>query len=544
MTAPMVAVSMLLLAVGIVSAWYVHNLQKDNSDILALDVASMFAAEDIEIKMREVRSNLNRYLREGDARYLDEVPSLEQTTERLLTAARQSARRNRELDFISEIEQGCRQFFDEIDRARDSGSVELAVGELVADTRIERDIFQPARDYIDYHRKIVEETRRETQAMAERMGLGLLLLGICGSVAGLLAGFGIARGISRSIVQLSVPVHGVAGKLNEVVGPITLSATAGFEELESALQDMADHVGTVIERLEQREREVLRGEQLAAVGQLAAGVAHELRNPLMAIKILVQSAAEGRDGALRGRDLAVVEEEIGRLERSIQALLDFARPPKPETVALDLRQLARQTVELVSARAEQQRVCLACQLPEQAAVVEVDGVQIRQVLLNLLFNALDAMSDGGEVRIAVLRQNQRQFLARDDAEPQRPALLSPASAAPHQELLMGEAGEPDDGYVVRVADAGSGLPTELGNRIFEPFVSTKETGTGLGLPICRRIIEDHGGEIKAQNGSQGGAEFLVWLPRARRGTAASPDARAPAIPVDALELTHAAPARS
>jgi signal transduction histidine kinase len=317
----------------------------------------------------------------------------------------------------------------------------------------------------------------------------------------------------------------VAGKLNEVVGPITLSAAAGFEELELALQDMADHVGTVIERLEQREREVMRGEQLAAVGQLAAGIAHELRNPLMAIKILVQSAAEGPEGALRGRDLAVVEEEIGRLERSIQALLDFARPPTPETVALDLRQLVRQTVELVSARAEQQHVSLLCQFPEQAAMVEVDGVQIRQVLLNLLFNALDAMRDGGEVRMTILRQSQRQL---------------------HEEFCLADTGEGDDGYVLRVADTGSGLPAELGNRIFEPFVSTKETGTGLGLPICRRIIEDHRGEIKAHNDSRGGAEFVVWLPRARRGAApeASSDYRAPTIGVNALELTHASPARS
>lgn len=211
MTAPMVGVSLLLLAVGIVSAWYVHNLQKENSDLLALDVASMFTAEDIEIKMREVRSHMNRYLRSGDVYYLNEIPMLEQTTEKLLASGRRMARRDRELDFISDIEQGCRRFFDEIARARESGAVESEIGAIVTDTSIEREIFLPARAYIDYHRKIVEETRRETQAMANRMGLGLLFLGTCGSMAGLLAGFGIARGISRSIVQLSVPVHGVAG---------------------------------------------------------------------------------------------------------------------------------------------------------------------------------------------------------------------------------------------------------------------------------------------------------------------------------------------
>jgi two-component system, NtrC family, sensor histidine kinase HydH len=542
MTAPMVVVSLLLLGVGIVSAWYVHSLQKESSDVVALDVASMLAAEDIEIKMREVRSALNGYLRTGEASYLNAVPELERTTEKLLASARQSARRDQELDFISQIEQGCRRFYDEVDRVTVSSPPDAEINALLSDFQMERDIFQPARDYVEYHRRIVARTMRDSQATANRMGLGLLLLGICGAVAGLLAGFGIARGVSRSIVQLSVPVHGVAGKLNEVVGPITLSAAAGFEELESALQDMAEHVGTVIERLEQREREVLRGEQLAAVGQLAAGIAHELRNPLMAIKILVQSAAEGSEGALEGRDLAVVEEEIGRLESSIQALLDFARPPKPAIVAFDLRQLVRQTVDLVTARAEQQRVSLVCQLPDQPAMVDVDGGQIRQVLLNLFFNALDAMSDGGIVRIEIRGETHRQFRDGNGSEPEHLAVPSTAASPPGSlgEFRSNGANEVEDGFVLCVADDGPGLPAELGPRIFEPFVSTKETGTGLGLPICRRIVEEHGGEIKALNGPRRGARFLVWLPRARcsvTGPSSTRDHLAPAV---ALELTHAA----
>lgn len=482
MTAPMIAISLLLLAVGVGSAWYVHNLQKENSELLALDVSSMLAAEDIAIRMREVRSRLNRFLRERDTHAFDALPGLRKQTDDLLAAAKHSARSETELGFLSEIEEGCHRFFGDIERAREAGAPDQAILQLVNDTDMERQIFDPARKFVDYHRNVVERTGKQGQLMADRMGLGLALLGMCGSAAGLLAGFVIARGVSRSIVQLSVPVHGAAGKLNEVVGPITLSAPAGFDELETALQAMADHIGTVVERLEQREREVLRGEQLAAVGQLAAGIAHELRNPLMAIKILVQSAGD-RDGALRGRDLTVVEEEIGRLEGAIQALLDFARPPEPAKRDLDVRQLIGQTVDLISARAEQQHVSLLSHSPVHPAMVEADGGQIRQVLLNLLFNALDALPDGGLVHIDTIPESRR-----------------------------------GDGYVIRIADNGVGLPNDLGERIFEPFVSTKETGTGLGLPICRRIIEAHGGEITAATGSDGGAEFIVWLPRAQQRT--------------------------
>jgi signal transduction histidine kinase len=325
--------------------------------------------------MREVPSHLNGYLRIGETKQLGVLPSLGEDTERLLVSAKRSARSKRELAFIAEIEDGCHHFFGDIERAREADSPNDAIIRLLSESYMERQIFEPAGAFVEYHRRIVEQTSRQSQTMADRMGLGLLLLGVCGSAAGLLAGFGTARGVSRSIVQLSIPVHSAAGKLNEVVGPITLSAAAGFEELETALGAMADHIGTVIERLEQREREVLRGEQLAAVGQLAAGIAHELRNTMMGIKFLVQAAGDRGDGALRERDLAVVEEEIGRLEGSIQALLDFACPPDPAKRAADLRYLIGQTVDLVSARAEQQRGSIVNHAPVTPAVVEVDGGQ-------------------------------------------------------------------------------------------------------------------------------------------------------------------------
>ena len=546
MTAPMVGVSLLLLAIGILAAWYVHRLQKTNSEVMAQDVASMLAAEDLEIKMRDVRDQLRGFLRTGDPSFLEGIPALQEKTRAELATARLSARLEAERDKIAEMERGCEAFFKAVhERAQEpieAKSPQQLFGSLQAiDELAHSQIFEPARKYVELHRKNVNETSEQSQRWADLMGLGLLLLGTCGSAAGLLAGFGIARGISRSIVQLSVPVHGAAGKLNEVVGPITLSAGGGFEELEQALENMADHVGTVVERLEQREREVLRGEQLAAVGQLAAGVAHELRNPLMAMKILVQAAAEREDGAgLRGRDLQVVDEEITRVERSIQSLLDFARPPQPEKFVFDVRGLVRQTVTLLSARAGKQRVELRAELPELPVDIEADSGQIRQVLLNLLLNSLDALPDGGVayVRVSVdggrtearpVRTDGDEIMFHglltsqidDETDSPEPAYSEQVFAGDEATASAGESaseswnGSQSRGYrfaVIRVGDSGAGLPADLGQRIFEPFVSTKETGTGLGLSICQRIVQAHGGELSAANRPEGGAEFTIWLP--------------------------------
>lgn len=521
----MVGVSLLLLAIGIVAAWYIHRLQKNNSDLMAKDVASMLAAEDLEIKMRDVSDQLRGFLRTGDRSYLEAIPALRETTQRDLNEARELARTDQERQKIADLERGCAHFFEQVyQRAQEPANLEnpkqIYRSLQSLDKLAREEIFKPAHEYVDYHRQIVKVTSEESQLWADWMGLGLLLLGACGSVGGMLAGFGIARGINRSIVQLSVPVHGAAGKLNEVVGPITLSTGSGFEELEETLQKMADHVGTVVERLEQREREVLRGEQLAAVGQLAAGVAHELRNPLMAIKILVQAAAEREEGGLRGRDLQVVDEEISRLEQSIQALLDFARPPLPEKFVFDARDLIRQTLELVSARAEQQRVALQTELPETAVSIEADRGQIRQVLLNLLLNSLDALPDGGAIRVQMAVATGRIRFRHGSAENEelllRGLLASDGDSAPHDASRHFSDDEPADErwVIITVTDNGEGLPEELGDRIFEPFVSSKETGTGLGLPICRRIISAHGGELTARNREGGGAEFTIWLPPA------------------------------
>lgn len=531
MTAPLVGISLLLLAVGIVAAWYVHRLQKQNSELLARDVASMLAAEDLEIKMREVRSCVSCFLREGRIDYLHQIPPLKEATKQLVGTAKESATTPHEIELLERLERGRVRFFAELDDRTNSNKSEVRarLTKLMNDHRMEGEIFDPARAYVDFHRQVVARSSEQSQIMANRMGLGLLLLGLCGSAAGLLAGFGIARAISRSIVQLSVPVHGAAGKLNEVVGPITLSAGGGFEELEVALQNMADHIGTVVERLEQREREVLRGEQLAAVGQLAAGIAHELRNPLMAINILVQAAAEREDGSgLRGRDLAVVEEEIGRLDSSIQSLLDFARPPRPSKTLVDVRQLVNQSLDLVSARAEQQRVAIRREAAQPPAFVEIDGGQIRQVLLNLLLNSLDAMPGGGNLGVHIR--------------------AAPSSASDSTGSVGSPSAQARSGYLIQIADSGCGLPEDLGDRIFEPFVSTKETGTGLGLPICRRIIAEHGGWIGAENHPAGGAVFSIWLPAAERpaptaGGIASAGG-VPALPLHRLELIDATSARS
>jgi signal transduction histidine kinase len=301
-------------------------------------------------------------------------------------------------------------------------------------------------------------------------------LAVCGVAAGLVAGFAIAQRISRSIVQLSEPLHDAAGKLKQVMNPIKVPSQSSFSQLEVALGGMADQIGTVVKQLQEREREVLRNEQMAQVGQLAAGVAHELRNPLTSIKMLVQTNREEAEAkGLPNEDLYIIEQEILRLERYLQRFLDFARPPRPERRPLLLADVIERTLGLIGGRARHQGVALKYEYAGPPIQIEADAEQIQQLLVNLTLNTLDAMPRGG--------------------------------------LLEVHVDPPDNGRVeLQVLDTGPGIPAELLPRLFEPFVTTKETGVGLGLVISRRIAESHGGTLSGLNRPEGGACFILRLP--------------------------------
>ena len=487
---PVVTVSFILLTVGIVAAWHAHHSQRDASTAVASSVTSIRAAEELAIGIRDIRTELHLYLITKRSDHIDSVGSMRRETDRWLAETERTAVAPRGAELVGRVKRGYDRFFLKFGRIQSpSGALAVEapgqIGELAKILEIE--ILQPAQDYLDFTEEEIARRTSDQQQLADRTALGLLLLGVCGPVSGLLAGYGIARQVNRSIVRLSVAISDTAGKLDGVVGPINFSPKGGLDALEIALRAIAERVGSVVERLHQSQREALRSKQLATLGQLAAGFAHELRNALMPMKILVQAAvARSPTPVLEGPDLAVLDQEITRLERSVQALLDFARPGLPSKQIFDPRTVVKESVALVTGRARRLGVTIEHQMPERAITVRADLGQFRQVIFNLLLNALDAVREGGRVHIALL----------DSVRP-----------------IPSDAGAVITNWVaLRVEDDGCGLPADLGSQIFEPFISTKETGVGLGLSICKRIIDDHGGEITAANREEGGAVFTVFLP--------------------------------
>jgi signal transduction histidine kinase len=173
-------------------------------------------------------------------------------------------------------------------------------------------------------------------------------------------------------------------------------------------------------------------------------------------------------------DLAVLESEIRRMEKYIQTFLDFARPPRSERRVSDLLGVVRRAASLVEGRARRQRVDIDLALPFDAVRLHIDPEEIQQVLVNLLLNALDALPRGGRIRVEVVHKG--------------------------------------GGVEVRVSDTGPGIAPQVRERLFEPFVTSKENGVGLGLSICKRLVEAHGGSIRGDNLPGGGAVLALTLP--------------------------------
>lgn len=238
------------------------------------------------------------------------------------------------------------------------------------------------------------------------------------------------------------------------------------------------------ESLEQKNKELeafaFQAEKLASLGRLAASVAHAIRNPLTAVKLRLYSVrrAIGDKPKLVSK-MQVISEEINRLESVLRNFLDFSRPPalnlQPQNVAV----LMDKSLELMCHQLQHRRIEVIRNEEIGLPLVVADADQLKEVFLNLLTNAADVMTEGGTIRIGT----------------------SVESNADGRRMV-----------VVRVRDSGPGVPPELAQRVFEPFYSTKEDGTGLGLCISAQIVERHGGRLTLEPVDGPGACFAVRIP--------------------------------
>jgi signal transduction histidine kinase len=231
--------------------------------------------------------------------------------------------------------------------------------------------------------------------------------------------------------------------------------------------------------LDRQQRELRNAERLAAVGRISAQITHEIRNPLNAIGLnaeLLQEELARLTPAPReaGQLVAAISREVDRLEGVAEEYLKFARMPRAAHAPLDLDELVASLLDFVSPELAAARIAVVRELAGDLPPVDGDEAQLRAVALNLVRNSREAMPGGGTL---TLRTRQAE-----------------------------------GGVELRVTDTGGGMPPEVLARIFEPFYTTKERGTGLGLAYARRVVAEHGGTIRCDSEPERGTTFTIRLP--------------------------------
>jgi signal transduction histidine kinase len=255
------------------------------------------------------------------------------------------------------------------------------------------------------------------------------------------------------------------------------------DEIE-LFRGVAASIGVTLQNSQLYER-MRERERLAALGQMAAGLAHEIRNPLGSIKgaaqVLQPIGQESKDSAIK-EFLNIIVEEVDRLNKIVSQFLDYARPYRGDPRPLDINDVVRKTLQFLENEEDARKVEISTALFDGLPQVRADPEQLRQVFLNLSINALQAMNQGGKLHVSTsLRRSTRRGVAAAFLE-------------------------------VRFRDSGAGIPTNDLKSLFIPFFTTKEKGTGLGLPISQRIIENHGGTIEVRSKLGAGSTFTVLLP--------------------------------
>lgn len=259
----------------------------------------------------------------------------------------------------------------------------------------------------------------------------------------------------------------VVGCVTGVLGDLTRRARRRSEQT-------ADELQKAYAELRQTFEQLLRADRIASVGELSAAVVHEVRNPLASIKGAVEILEDEIAPDSPRREFAlIIKQEVDRLDALVGEFLRFARPTKPAVAPASLGEITHSVHTFIAQRAEAQRVTIAAQLAPDLPLVNVDAEQIKQILLNLVINSLQAMPEGGRLAFRTFRT--------------------------------------DDGVGIEVEDTGGGVDAGLQARIFDPFFTTKDKGVGLGLSIAYKIATQHGGSLTVSDCTSG-AIFRLVLP--------------------------------
>jgi len=459
---------------GLVSFWQTYMMDLLFAEILDADVEALRASQEIENAIVMQKGYVTYYFHDGDPKWLKPLADYNRAFEILLRKARQWAATEKERQILNEIDSQYIRFSysrDQVlglyNQGRKEEAFELhktARGQLFT-------IIDLSRNFRQEYETRINAVRTQLRNRARLIDVTAMAALVTAIILAVILGYILFKQVLGPIRQLAFQSdhrRGDGGLVDEV------------SALSQRFQNLIDDVDQTKSKLKWSREHLQQAEKWALVGKLAAGVAHSVRNPLTSVKMRLFSMQ--RSLALspsQKEDVEVISEEIRHIDTIVNNFLEFSRPPKLKTQKASPSEVVDMAIQLLRHRLESYDVTVEVHRRAPLPEIFADPDQLKEVFVNLMVNACEAMVNGGRIDIY-------EDVGHSDS--------------------IGQAA------TIRVTDNGPGVPDSLQEKLFQPFFSTKEEGTGLGLSIATRIVEEHGGWLDLKSREGEGATFIITLP--------------------------------
>jgi len=439
--------------------WYTFRMDSLFTNLIDTEVAALQAVGSLEKDLVAQKGFVSYYFIDGNPTWLKQLNKYRFSFREQLARVRKHAQRDTDLALVNQVESVYDNYVESKDRVIDY----YKAGEKEAGIKLHQEvraqyfkILELCQQYKKIHDERIQSTREESASRAQHLRLIALT--------------------AMWVAFLTVSCLAVI-LLYQVLGPLRMLAL----ETDRSSGGGEGKPGDEVVALKLQVRDLVKDmEKFALVGKLAAGVAHSIRNPLTSVKMRLFSLEQTLKLAPAQKDdFEVISEEIRHIDTIVQNFLEFSRPPKLIMQKVSPSDVVDNALQLLRHRLESYEVEITLKRQTRLPDISADPEQLKEVFVNLIVNACEAMIDGGSMVI-------------------------------HEE--EGEVASVGRVVVIRLSDDGPGIPKSVQDKVFHPFFSTKEEGTGLGLTIATRILTEHGGWLEVDSEEGEGATFIINLP--------------------------------
>ena len=484
----LLALAVIMGGVSLVVA-YTYRLQKKTELYIEMSRSSVSEAKEMENELTAIKGLTSTYIVNKSNRWLDSLKNRQKSFLFHLERARLRANTPEEVTLIQQISALFSNYEQNVLNAVSNykmGELNKANALLVHSSQnLLTTIQQKSTEFMTINKRAEifhESVITRTNVIILRI---LIFLGFGGIAAGLLLGWLIWRMLFSPITRLILQVRGISGEA--VFEQLKLPRGGELDELGERIKDLIGRINKANQDLSKNKELLQYSNKFANLGKIAPTIAHEIRNPLAAIKMLVYSI--GEDASLSTElkdDLDIITREIDRIDNFTKDFLRFAKPSDPILKEINPAEPLSEVIKLLNPRIVKNNITLSNNVARNRWVVMADSDQLKQVYMNIILNAIEVMPKGGNLIIDTEKVNEYDINGN---------------------------GKKRKFLRIDFSDSGPGVPEAILKTVFEPFIKGSDMGVGIGLSISQSIANSHGGWIKAENKTdENGAVFRFYLP--------------------------------